>query len=298
MVLLNEPPRTQRGAPDWAVDGKDWPNRDFSKFFQIGRESWHLQRMGSGPAALLLHGTGASTHSWAGMFPLVAERYDTLAIDLPGHGFTSMRPGFAPSLPNVTAAVSRLLHDLDFQPEIIIGHSAGAAVALSLGHNATTRPGRIVSLNGALQPFAGAMGIIAPAMAKLVTLGGFAARALSNSAQDMGRVERLLFDTGSTPPSDYITQYATLLRCRAHVQGTLEMMANWDLTPMERICSELPMPILFLTGRNDRSVPPDTARVMARIAQHGQYICLNRVGHLAHEEAPDRVAEAIFDESQ
>ncbi|MEM6410709.1 MAG: alpha/beta fold hydrolase BchO [Pseudomonadota bacterium] len=300
MVLLNDPPRTRPGAPDWASERKDWPFSKLSKFKQIGRETWHIQRMATGsdkkPKALLLHGTGASTHSWEGIFPTLAEHYDTLAIDLPGHGFTQMRAGFVPTLPNVTAAISMLLEALDFRPNLIIGHSAGAAIALSLGHGASEVPKRIVSLNGALQPFAGAMGVIAPITAKLVTIGGFAARALANSASDIGRVERLLYDTGSTPPADCIARYATLLRSRKHVQGTLEMMANWDLNPMEQICSELLMPILFLTGSEDRSVPPDTARHLAAITREGRYACLDGLGHLAHEEAPERVLEEILNE--
>ncbi|MEO0881313.1 MAG: alpha/beta fold hydrolase BchO [Pseudomonadota bacterium] len=295
MVFLNDPPRTRRGHPDWTIEGQDWPHRNISKFVQTGGQTWHLQRMGSGPQALLLHGTGASTHSWADLLPRLAETFDTLAIDLPGHGFTQMRPGFVPSLPNVTDAVGQLLSEIDVQPDIIIGHSAGAAIALCLGERLQPAPERIVSLNGALHPFDGAMGIIAPLTAKLVTIGGLAARALASSARDIGRVERLLYDTGSMPPQAYIAHYATLLRCRGHVQGTLEMMANWNLGPMETICAGLAMPILFVAGSKDSTVPPDAARSMADIAPEGRFLCLDRVGHLAHEEAPQRIADVILD---
>lgn len=250
--------------------------------------------MGAGPRALLLHGTGASTHSWAGLFPMLAAHYDLLAIDLPGHGFSQMRPGFVPSLPNVTMAISRVLKELDFWPKVIIGHSAGAAIAINLAKRNPADLERIVSLNGALQPFAGAMGIIAPMTAKLVTFGGFAARALSSSAKDIGRVERLLLDTGSVPSRETLEQYAVLMRSREHVQGTLQMMANWDLSPMEAICAELDRPILFVTGSKDRTVPPDTALDLSKIARNGRYLCIEDVGHLAHEEAPAKLATAIL----
>ena len=46
--------------------------------------------MGEGPDIVLLHGTGASTHSWRALIPLLAERYRVTAIDLPGHGFTRL----------------------------------------------------------------------------------------------------------------------------------------------------------------------------------------------------------------
>ena len=48
---------------DWATDGRDWPNHAASRFVEAAGMRWHVQVMGSGPALLLLHGTGAATHS-------------------------------------------------------------------------------------------------------------------------------------------------------------------------------------------------------------------------------------------
>ena len=53
--------------PDWATDGRDWPNREASSIVREGGYEWHVQMMGSGPVCLLLHGTGAATHSWRTM---------------------------------------------------------------------------------------------------------------------------------------------------------------------------------------------------------------------------------------
>lgn len=68
---------------------ENWPHRDCSQFIEAAGLSWHVQRMGEGPALLLLHGTAAATHSWAGLMPLLARRFTVIAIDLPGHGFTA-----------------------------------------------------------------------------------------------------------------------------------------------------------------------------------------------------------------
>ncbi len=77
-----------RAHPDWDRAGADWPNRDASHFLRGGNTHWHYQRMGSGPPLMLLHGTGASTHSWRDLLPKLARHHDVIAPDLPGHGFT------------------------------------------------------------------------------------------------------------------------------------------------------------------------------------------------------------------
>ena len=83
-------------GPRWEREGRDWPNRTYSRFVQAARLRWHVQLMGDGPALLLLHGTGAATHSWRALAPLLAERFTVVAPDLPGHGFTQGRPAAGP----------------------------------------------------------------------------------------------------------------------------------------------------------------------------------------------------------
>ena len=61
--------------PDWAVEGRDWPHREASRFVEAAGLRWHIQEFGraEAPTLLLLHGTGAATHSWRGLAPLLAQ---------------------------------------------------------------------------------------------------------------------------------------------------------------------------------------------------------------------------------
>ena len=95
---------------NFETDGRDWPHRQASRFVEAGGLKWHVQIMGAGPPLLLVHGTGASTHSWRDLMPLLAERYRVVAPDLPGHGFTQMPASSEGlSLPGMAAGVASLL---------------------------------------------------------------------------------------------------------------------------------------------------------------------------------------------
>ena len=59
--------------------------------------------MGDGPDLLLLHGSGAATHSWRDLAPLLARDFRVIAPDLPGHGFTETPGGDGLSLPGIGA---------------------------------------------------------------------------------------------------------------------------------------------------------------------------------------------------
>ncbi|MEO1029189.1 MAG: alpha/beta fold hydrolase BchO [Pseudomonadota bacterium] len=294
MSQLNLPPRKRSGAPDWEREAHHWPNSQYSEFHQIQRLIWHVQRVGTGPVALLIHGTGAATHSWSGLIPLLANRFEVIAIDLPGHGFTYTPPGFVPGLPQITKELLALLKALRVDPHLIIGHSAGAAIGITLTEILPEPPAAVVSINGALKPFEGIMGVIAPPVARIFSFGGVAAKALSFNAKDVRRVRRLLEDTGSSVDDQTLKNYHCLMKYPAHIQGTLQMMANWDLSDVERICSCLSVLTLFIVGDRDRAVSPGESRRMAEITPNSEYISLDDLGHLAQEESPEQINEILI----
>ena len=107
--------------PDWNSDGADWPNRETSRFVRAGGYDWHVQQAGTGPVCLMLHGTGAATHSWRDLMPLLAKHYTVVALDLPGHGFTKSTAGGKVSLEGMAASVAVLLEQIGLTPDLIVG---------------------------------------------------------------------------------------------------------------------------------------------------------------------------------
>ena len=67
----------------------NWPNRELSQSIEVGQLHWHVQISGdSGPTILLLHGTGASAHSWSEIISKLANHARIVVPDLPGHAYT------------------------------------------------------------------------------------------------------------------------------------------------------------------------------------------------------------------
>lgn len=282
-----------RGRLAWNRDGKDWPNRDASAFIDASGITWHVQRLGSGPALLLLHGTGASTHSWRDLAPMLAEHFTVLAPDLPGHGFTGAPPRHRMSLPGMARLVSGLLHRLDVAPALAVGHSAGAAVLARMSLEGLSRPRGLVGLNGAWLPMRGVPGHVFQPIAKLLTLTSLMPRLFAWQAADRRAVERLIHDTGSAIDAAGMDFYVRLARSPSHVAAALDMMANWDLQGLRRDLGRLEPPLLLVTGTHDRTVPPSESDRVRALLPRAEALSLPRLGHLAHEEEPLAVAKAI-----
>jgi magnesium chelatase accessory protein len=282
---------------DWTTDGVDWPNREASLFVNAGGLRWHVQRLGAdAPQALLLHGTAASTHSFAALAPLLSREFEVVAPDLPGHAFTSMPERSSDmSLPAMAAAVSALLEALDFEPQIVVGHSAGAAILAAMCLKGSISPQLLVSLNGALLPFGSVGRWMLPAMARLLFQNSFVPRLFSMQARDRRNVERLIAGTGSHCSDVAMDYYVRLFRSPAHVEAALAMMANWDLAALERDLPKLETNVVFVAASEDKAVPPEKAFEAARLVPNGEVCYLRGLGHLAHEEQPERIASLIAD---
>ncbi len=295
-TVWGAPPRRIAAAgesPAWERDGRDWPNRAASRFIRAGGMRWHVQVMGQGPALLLVHGTGAATHSWRDLAPLLAERFTVIAPDLPGHGFSDCPPAHLLSLPAMAQGLASLLAVLDARPVLAAGHSAGAAILARMCLDQMIAPAALVSLNGALLPLTGLPGhVFAPAARFLAALPGVP-RLFARRALDRSLVERLLRDTGSTIDEAGIALYARLVSHPAHVAATLGMMAKWDLRPLERDLPRLKTRLVLVAGGNDRTIPPDDARRIRALVPGAALHPLPGLGHLAHEERPAEIAALI-----
>jgi len=250
--------------------------------------------MGEGTPLLLIHGTGAATHSWRGLLPLLAQHFDVIAPELPGHGFTQSPPSHRLSLPGMADDLSRLLTAVGVKPEVAVGHSAGAAILARMCLDGKISPRLLVSLNGAFMPFGGVAHQLLSPLAKLLVLNPVVPRMFAWQASTPNAVERLIANTGSSIDDRGIALYRKLVSSPAHVAAALRMMANWKLEPLLHDLPRLATTLVLVAAANDRSISPTVARQVREILPRAIVERVPALGHLAHEEQPQLIAELIL----
>jgi magnesium chelatase accessory protein len=287
----------------------DWPHREASRRLAAGGFDWHVQcfappRTGA-PVVWLLHGSGASAHSFADVVPHLAPHAAVVVPDLPGHGFTRAEAGRAArySLPAVAAALQALGRALHpgfgaAAPALLAGHSAGAALALrwALDHprrgDAPPAPA-VLGLNPSLvAPPAAYTTFVAPLLHPLFTSGP-AASFFAATAGVGGMVDRLLASTRSAVPTAQRARYRRLFGRVEHVQGTLAFMAAADLPALTAEGPRLASPLTFVVGEDDDWVPPRRLDPVIARAFPQATVLRRRGGHLMHEAEPAWAAGLI-----
>jgi magnesium chelatase accessory protein len=286
-----------RTRPDWEVEGRDWPNRDKSQFIRAGAVKWHVQSAGpeTAPAILLVHETGAASHSFRDTLPLLAESYRVILPDLPGHGFTETRSDNTLSLPGMAKALGELCKTLKIAPSYGLGHSAGAAVLLQMALNQHASFTHIFGVNSALKPIAG-NAILSP-LAKVFFANPLIPKIFSWRAATGDTIKSLLARTGSPLDPAGLKNYETLTRNPAHVAGALGMMASWDLNPLRGRLPSLDLPVSFVIAEDDPMVSPSDSRDAAKQMRAAEVIPIATGGHLLHEVNPAAIAQIVIERS-
>jgi magnesium chelatase accessory protein len=270
---------------------QDWPLRAASRSVMVAPHRWHVQIAGQGPDVLLLHGAGASAHSWHKLIARLEDRFRLIAPDLPGHGFTRSPRGRA-TLPQMARDLAALMEALGAAPRFVVGHSAGGAIALDIARQGLCPLERIVVVNGALEDFRGPAGVLFPAMARVLALNPLTGFFLSRGNPE-AQVRNIIGATGTNLDADALALYARLIGRRSHVEGTLAMMAQWSLRELNAALPEIRVPTLFIHGVRDQAVRIEVAERAAAAMPKARLQRLEGVGHIAQEEAPDAVAEAV-----
>ncbi len=276
----------------WPEDAEGWPLVRFSRIVPHPPHRWHVQEAGTGPTLLLIHGAGGATQSWRGLFPILARTHHVVAVDLPGQGFTRMGTRRRCGLDAMAEDLLALMRHEGWEPVALVGHSAGAAIALRMVELGAT-PARVIGINAAIGTFKGVAGWLFPMLAKALSLAPLTASLFTATVTEQS-VRGLIAGTGSRPDAEGLALYRRLASDPGHVDATLAMMAQWQLDPLLARLGQFPLPVTLIVSDGDRAVPPATSREAARALPDARLVEIPRYGHLVHEEDPEAVAAHVL----
>jgi pimeloyl-ACP methyl ester carboxylesterase len=233
----------------------------------------------------------------SGILAPLAQRYRVIAVDRPGFGHTS-RPRSQIWTPNVQAElIHKALIQLDVEQAIVVGHSWGTLVALSLAldHPADVRG--LVLLSGYYFPtlrtdVLASSATAAPVIGDLLsyTVAPLLGRALKS------RAFRKLFAPDAVP-SRFQVEFPTELSLRpsqlkASAADTVLMTPS--AAALASRYGELKMPIIIMAGTDDRIVNfASQSEHLDEVLGQSTLVSFPGAGHMIHHLVPERVVQAI-----
>ncbi len=116
-----------------------------SRYIETPTARFHYTVSGSGDPVVLVHGGGVWLYSWRETMEALARSHTVYAVDLPGHGYTTLKreDDFVFDLPTMTASIGEFMDAVGLKQAALVGHSWGGGWALRF---AQLHPNRAASL--------------------------------------------------------------------------------------------------------------------------------------------------------
>lgn len=267
-----------------------------SEFADVGDLRVHFRVEGDErddkPTVVLLHGTGASLHTWAGWIPILSPDFTVVSVDLPGFGLTGRAPGDDYSLDAYLDFLDEFARELDLDSFHLVGNSLGGRIAW---HYAITRPERVQRLvlidasgfprNDSAEPSAFVF--------NLARMPG--ARAALQYLTPRGLVRDTLLEVYGDPAlltEETVDRYFDLARRPGNRAAFIERAAD-ARQDVQRDPAEITQPTLIMWGALDRWIPLADAHGFSATIPDSRLIVYPDVGHLPMEELPGPTARAV-----
>jgi pimeloyl-ACP methyl ester carboxylesterase len=274
-------------------------NPPVGNFIEVDGVRLHYVERGQGQPIVLLHGnfTMIQDLDLSGIVDLASENYRVIVFDRPGYGYSTRPRGGKVWSPQAQAdLLYKALKRLNIERPIVVGHSWGTLVALSLAVTYPDDVRALVLLSGYYFP---TVRLEVPLLSSpaIPLLGDIMRYTISPV---LGRtmwpgILRILFGPPAVPPHFerfpvWMALRPKQLRASAAESGLMVP----SVVALRRRYHELAVPVVIMAGADDRFV--SASRHSAGLHEqlpHSDLRLVERAGHMVHHAAPGAVLAAI-----
>ena len=265
------------------------------RFTDVSGGRIHWTDQGEGPPVVMIHGLAGNLHNFSyAMVDRLAGDFRVIAIDRPGCGWSERDSDDQARIPEQARMIAEMLEKEGIGPAILVGHSLGGAVSLTLAVNHPERV-RALALVSALiqapsQPaeaFSG-IDIANPVLRRLV------ANTLAVPLSIRNGEKTLAFVFGpDAPPKDFRTRGGGLLSLRPeafYAAATDLQCVPYDMDGITARIGDIKVPVGLFYGTDDRILSAgDQIAVLRRALPDADIETLDGGGHMPLVIVPDRV---------
>jgi pimeloyl-ACP methyl ester carboxylesterase len=233
---------------------------------------------------VLLHGTGASLHTFDDWTAELKKNYRVVRMDLPGFGLTGPFPHRQYTIDNYVLFLEHFLAARGIEKCILGGNSLGGQIAWRFTAAHPELVDKLVLINAAgyryesaSQPLAFTLARI-PVVNKLFTF--ITPRAVVQKSVESAYADK------SKPSAALVDRYFELALRAGNRQAFVDRMQNRPATSTVHLVETIPQPTLILWGEKDEVIPVEMAYRFQEDLPHDTLVILPNSGHVPMEESP------------
>jgi pimeloyl-ACP methyl ester carboxylesterase len=262
-------------------------------FISVDNVSVRYVESGSGPNVVMIHGNAGSVEDFEfGAFDILSSNYHVIAVDRPGHGRSERPKHKAAGVEYQTRLLHGVLSSIGVAQPVLIGHSWGAALALSYALQYPAEVSGLILIAPAVYPDAGESRLLnsltkPPILGDVMLLAG---KSLLGKQVLKTALERAFYP--QPLPHRYFELVAASWLGRKQLKAYLadESSLNASLRSLSGRYSEIHTPVVIVTGDQDKIVSAkNNAYKLKDAIANSQLVTLQATGHEIPQSRPESI---------
>ena len=252
-----------------------------SKFMDVSGQNVHYRDEGEGFPIVLIHGTGASLHTWDEWTKKLTETHRVIRFDLPAYGLTGMDSEKRYSLDDYRVFLDTFLNHLGVEKFHLAGNSLGGAVSWLYASHYPKKVDKLILIDPSGFPGRSTPGVIQ--LAKTPLLNQFVRYVtprffIEKNLKEVYEDDRLITD-------ELINRYWDLTRYSGNRQAFIDRAKLPTVDSSPRL-QYIESPTLILWGDKDAWIPVENALKFDQAISQSTVVILPDAGHVPMEEFP------------
>lgn len=256
----------------------------------------HYVRVGSGPAVILIHGFPLDWFEYHSIMPVLAKQFTVIAIDLPGVGGSTAKPGGYDAA-NIAGDIHQLVGVLKLPRVYVVGHDVGGMIAYAFARRFPEDSRGVMILECPIPGIAGWDDFVAnPGIwhVRFMQVPGLAEKLVAGRQADYFSYFYHFGKFTQEEVAHYLKSYATLAQLHAMFEIYRAFPQDAEFNAAQRNSTSVPLLFAAADGSPFAKLAPKIAEGLRANgwSQVETAIIRNSV-HYVVEDQPDAVADLI-----
>ncbi|WP_228550270.1 alpha/beta fold hydrolase [Salinibacillus xinjiangensis] len=242
------------------------------------------------PPIFLIHGFASSTYTFRRLIPLLKKNFSIVAVDLPGFGKSEKSTSFTYSFQNYARLMIACIDKFAISNPFIVGHSMGGQIALYMAAIAPEKIKKLILLcsSGYLRRSSRLLiySSYLPLFESVIT-NYIRRKNVKDYLRNVLYNEALIND-------ELIYEYGKPLAEKGFYQALIRLLRHREGDLLSEDLKKINTPTLLIWGKEDRVVPLQIGKRLAKDLPNAQLITYEKTGHLITVEKPEHVFKHIL----
>lgn len=260
---------------------------DNSQFIEMDGMPVHYRINGEGDPLVLIHGTGASLHTWEGWTEILEKDFKVISLDMPAFGLTGPNPERVYTLEFYAKFLDSFLEKIEVDKFSIAGNSLGGGIAWKYAALFPEKVKSMILIDPLGYPRDGELPF-ALRLAANKYASGFLKTVTPKSLFYKSFYE--VYHNDDLVTEELVNRYYQLYLREGNRQAFVDRaMATETIDTLE--IATITTPTLILWGENDEWISPLDAPKFKRDIKGSELITYPNAGHVPMEELPKLTAQ-------